>query len=90
MGIRTRARARRVCARNGLPIAELRYTLVPKDDHALKQSISDFLNMSVPCIPLNYVEIKKVLFGIPRQLNPYMGVFRGLGEYSNEGGGVTH
>ena len=48
-----RVRARRVCARIGLPIVELRYTLVPRDDQALKQLISKFLNMSVLCTPLN-------------------------------------
>ena len=86
-----RVRARRVCARIGLPIVELRYTLVPRDDQALKQLISDFLNMSVLRTPLNDVEIKKAFCGIPRQSNPsFMGVLRGLGEYLNEGGDVTH
>ena len=62
-----RVRARCVCARIGLPIAELRYTLVPRDDQALQQLISEVLNMSVPRTPLNDVEIKKALCGIPRQ-----------------------
>ena len=65
-----RVRARRVCARIGLPIAELRYTLVPRDDQALKQLISDFLNMSVLRTPFNDAEIKQALCGIPRQSNP--------------------
>ena len=65
-----RVRARRVCACIGLPIAELRYTLVPRDDQALKQLISEFLNMNVLRTPLNDVETKKALCGIPRQSNP--------------------
>ena len=65
-----RERSRRVCAHIGLPIAELRYTLVPRDDQALKQLISNFLNMSVLRTPLDDVESKKALCGIPRQSNP--------------------
>ena len=65
-----RARARSVCARIGLLITELRYTLVPRDDQALKQLISNFLNMSVLRTPLNDAEIKHALCGIPRQSNP--------------------
>ena len=70
-----RVRARRVCARIGLPIAKLRYTLVPnsgeiRDDQALKQLISDILDMSVLCTSLNNDgETKKALCGIPRQSN---------------------
>ena len=63
-------RARCVCGRIGLPIAELRYTLVPRDDQELKQLISNFLNMSVLRTPLNDAEIKHALCGIPRQSNP--------------------
>ena len=86
-----RARARCVCARIGLPITELRYTLLPKDDQALKQLISNFLNMGVLHTPLHDVESKKALCGIPRQSSPeYMGVLRGLGERLNKGGDVTH
>ena len=50
-----RVRARRVCACIGLPIAELRYTLVPRDDQALKQLISDILDVNVLYAPLNDV-----------------------------------
>ena len=68
-------RTRRVCARIGLPIAKLRYTLVPnsgeiRDDQALKQLISNILDMSVLCTPLNDIETKKALCGVPRQYNP--------------------
>ena len=65
-----RVRARRVCARIGLLIAELRHTLVLRDDQALKKLISEFLNMSVLRTPSNDVETKKALCGIPRQSNP--------------------
>ena len=64
-----RVRARHVCARIGLPIVKLRYTLVPRDDQAFKQFISELLNMNVLRTPLNDVEIKKALCGIPRQSN---------------------
>ena len=53
-----RAHAQRVCAPIGLPIAKLCYTLVPnsseiRDDQALKQLISDIVDMSVLCTLLN-------------------------------------
>ena len=90
-GIRMHVRARCVCGRIGLLIAELRQTLVPRDDQALKQLISDFLNMSVLRTPLNDAEIKHALCGIPRQSNPqYMGVLGNLGERSKKGGDVTY
>ena len=75
-----------MCACIGLPITNLRYTLVPRDDQALKQVISNILDMSVLCTPLNDAEIKKALCDIPRHSNSlYMGVLRGLGECLNEG-----
>ena len=48
-----RVRARRVCAHIGLPIAESRYTLVPRYYQALKQLISDILDVNVLYALLN-------------------------------------
>ena len=69
------ARTRHMCARIRLLIVKLHHTLVPnsgeiRDDQALKQLINDIMDMIVLCTPLNDLETKKALCGIPRQSNP--------------------